>query len=95
MSATAATTATIIRPELATRLVGAMLVLLGIAAIIMPDRLPAIVAAPLAGGDAIAAAINNGIDAFVSVFKPTLHAAVTEDCVPPSPARRLLPARLV
>ena len=74
MSATAATPATIIRPELATRLVGAMLVLLGIAAIIMPDRLPAIVAAPLAGGDAIAAAINNGIDAFVSVFKPTLRA---------------------
>ena len=74
MSATAATPSTIIRPELATWLVGAMLVLLGIAAIIMPDRLPAIVAAPLAGGDAIAAAINSGIDAFVSVFKPTLRA---------------------
>ncbi|HCA13496.1 MAG TPA: hypothetical protein DEO58_01735, partial [Alphaproteobacteria bacterium] len=54
MSVAVTTQGTIIRGELATRLAGAVMVLLGIAAIIMPDRLPAIVAAPLAGGDAIA-----------------------------------------
>ena len=74
MSVAVTTQGTIIRGELTTRLAGAVMVLLGIAAIIMPDRLPAIVAAPLAGGDAIAAAINNGIDAFVIVFKPALRA---------------------
>ena len=60
--------------EVVPRLIAALAILLGIAAIIMPDRLPAIVSSPFAGGDAIAASINNGIDWFVSVFKPALRA---------------------
>ena len=61
-------------PALVPRLAAGFVILVGIAAIIMPERLPAIVASPLAGGDGIAASINNGIDWFVSVFKPTLRA---------------------
>lgn len=60
--------------EAVPRLIVALAILLGIAAIIMPDRLPAIVSSPFAGGDAIAASINHGIDWFVSVFKPALRA---------------------
>jgi len=59
--------------EVVPRLIAGVSVLLGIAAIIMPDRLPAIVSSPFAGGDAIAASINTGIDWFVSVFKPALR----------------------
>ena len=61
-------------PALVPRLAAGFVILVGIAAIIMPERLPAIVASPLAGGDGIAASINNGIDWFVSVFKPALRA---------------------
>ena len=52
------------------RVFGSLFLILGIAAIIMPDRLPAIMAAPLAGSDSIAVAINNGIDVFVGGSKP-------------------------
>ena len=68
---TAASTATDV--AFATRLVGGLLIMLGIAAIIMPDQFSAVVAAPLTGSDAIAGAINSGIDAFIAVFKPVLR----------------------
>ena len=58
---------------MATRLIGGLAILLGIGAIIMPERLPLIVAAPLTGGDAIASYINDGINGFVAVFKPALR----------------------
>ena len=61
-------------PAFVPKLAAGLVILVGIAAIIMPERLPAIVASPLAGGDSIAASINNGIDWFVSVFKPALRA---------------------
>ena len=61
-------------PAFVPKLAAGLVILVGIAAIIMPERLPAIVASPLAGDDSIAASINNGIDWFVSVFKPALRA---------------------
>ena len=60
-------------PDIMLRLGVGLVILVGIAAIIMPDRLPAIVATPFAGGDGIAVSINAGIDWFVSVFKPALR----------------------
>ena len=60
--------------ETARRVVFGLLALVGIAAIVMPEHLPALVASPLAGGDGIATAINDGIDRFVAVFKPALRA---------------------
>ena len=70
---TAASSASLF-PAFVPKLAAGLVILVGIAAIIMPERLPAIVASPLAGGDSIAASINNGIDWFVSVFKPALRA---------------------
>ena len=60
--------------ETARRVVFGLLALVGIAAIVMPEHLPALVVSPLAGGDGIATAINDGIDRFVAVFKPALRA---------------------
>ena len=74
MSDAATTAGTSLSLDTARRAALALLLLLGIAAIIMPEHLPALVASPLAGSDAIAAAINGGIDWFVAVFKPALRA---------------------
>ena len=74
MSGAATTAGTGLSLDAVRRAALALLVLLGIAAIIMPEQLPALVASPLAGSDAISAAINGGIDWFVAVFKPALRA---------------------
>ena len=74
MSGAATTAGTGLSLDAVRRTALALLLLLGIAAIIMPEHLPALVASPLAGSDAIAAAINGGIDWFVAAFKPALRA---------------------
>ena len=74
MSGAATTAGTGLSLDAVRRAALALLLLLGIAAIIMPEHLPALVASPLAGSDVIAAAINGGIDWFVAVFKPALRA---------------------
>ena len=74
MSGAATTAVTGLSIDAVRRATLGLLVLLGIAAIIIPEQLPALVASPLAGSDAIAAAINSGIDWFVATFKPVLRA---------------------
>ena len=65
MNGAATTAGTGLLLDVVRRAALALVVLLGIAAIIMPEQLPALVASPLAGSDAIAAAINGGIDWYV------------------------------
>ncbi|MGC6454844.1 MAG: ABC transporter permease subunit [Candidatus Puniceispirillaceae bacterium] len=74
MKITATGTSSAPLPETALWFLAGLAGLVGMGAIIMPERFALIMASPFTGGDAVAAAINTGIDSFVALFKPALRA---------------------